>query len=94
MPDAFSSAANFSGIVSGGGLQLGFVQQNALIQVDEIGTTAAAVTAAGGLGGGGEGPYPPVTYLNIDQPFLFLIRDTATGAIVFAAQVTDPTVSG
>ena len=93
MPDAFSGPANFNGIVSGGGLQLGFVQQNALLQVDEIGTTAAAVTVVGGLGGGGEGPIPPATYLDVDEPFLFLIRDTTTGAIVFAAQVTDPSIS-
>ncbi|MGD1052680.1 MAG: serpin family protein [Candidatus Dormibacteria bacterium] len=93
MPDAFSTAANFSGIASGAGLQLGFVQQNALIQVNEIGTTAAAVTVAGGEGGGGGGPEPPITVLDIDQPFLFLIRDTTTGAIVFAAQVADPTAS-
>jgi serine protease inhibitor len=29
--------------------------------------------------------------LAIDHPFLFLIRDVNSGAILFTAQVTDPT---
>jgi serine protease inhibitor len=29
----------------------------------------------------------------IDHPFLFVIRDLTSGAIIFTAQVTDPTAS-
>jgi serine protease inhibitor len=31
--------------------------------------------------------------VTLDHPFLFVIRDTITGAIVFTAQVVDPTAS-
>ena len=70
---------------------MSLVLQRALVHVDEIGTTAAAATVVGGLGGGG--PEPPVTLIAIDHPFLFVIRDTTSGAILFTAQVADPTAS-
>jgi hypothetical protein len=44
----------------------------------------------GGLGGAGA---PPVTSIAIDHPFLFVIRDITSGAILFTAQVADPTAS-
>ena len=91
MTDAFDDAANFSGIDGGTDLQVALLEQRAMMQVDEIGTTAAAATDVGGLGGGG--PLPPITNIVIDHPFLFVIRDTVTGAIVFTAQVVDPTAS-
>ena len=55
--------------------------------MDEVGTTAAAATVmaiASSL------PFASVN-LVINHPFLFLIRDLASGAILFTAQVTDPT---
>jgi len=90
MTDAFDGEADFSGIDGGRDLQVGALKQDAVIHVDEVGTTAAAATIAEGLGGGG-GPVP--TYITINQPFLFVIRDTTTGAIVFTAQVVDPTAT-
>ncbi|MGO8686541.1 MAG: serpin family protein [Candidatus Dormibacteria bacterium] len=92
MTDAFDgAAADFSGIDGGRDLYVGLLEQRADINVDEIGTTAAAATILGGLGAGG--PLPPITYITIDHPFLFVIRDTVTGAIVFTAQVVDPTAT-
>ena len=32
----------------------------------------------------------PTTSINIDRPYLFLIRDTHTGEILFEAQVVNP----
>jgi serpin B len=32
----------------------------------------------------------PPTQITLDHPFLFLIRDTRTGAILFASQVNNP----
>ena len=91
MQDAFDGAADFSGIDGGRDIQVGLLEQRAVMNVDEVGTTAAAATIVGGLGGGG--PLPPITYVTLDHPFLFVIRDTITGAIVFTAQVVDPTAS-
>jgi serpin B len=87
MPDAFGGAADFSGIDGRGGLYIDLATQSARIQVDEVGTTAAAATVmaiASSL------PFASVN-LVINHPFLFLIRDLASGAILFTAQVTDPT---
>ena len=91
MQDAFDGAADFSGIDGSRDIQVGLLEQKAIMNVDEVGTTAAAATIVGGMGGGG--PLPPITYVTINHPFLFVIRDTVTGAIVFTAQVVDPTAS-
>ncbi len=90
MTDAFTTAADLSGIEPSNQLHVGQLLQRALIHVDEVGTTAAAATVVIGLGGGGA---PPVTLIAIDHPFLFVIRDTTSGAILFTAQVADPTAS-
>jgi serpin B len=91
MTDAFDGAANFSGIDGATDLQVGLLKQRAVMQVNEQGTTAAAATIIGGLGGGG--PVPTITNIVINHPFLFVIRDTVTDAIVFTAQVVDPTAA-
>jgi serpin B len=55
------------------------------ISVDEAGTEAAAATA----GLMAPGISEPVK-ITIDRPFLFLIRDTETGTILFIGRVLDP----
>jgi serpin B len=88
MPDAFSGAADFSGIDGTRDLFIGDVVHKAFISVDEAGTEAAAATAVIMLGAA---PLPPVEVM-IDRPFIFMIRDIETGAILFLGRVTNPRV--
>jgi serpin B len=63
------------------------VVHEAFISVDEAGTEAAAATAVVV----GIVSAPAVTVdLTVDRPFLFLIRDDETGAILFVGRVLDP----
>jgi serpin B len=89
MHDAFGSAADFSGIDGRGGLQIDLAKQSAVMHVDEVGTTATAATV---VAIAISAPLETVRVV-IDHPFLFVIRDLTSGAIIFTAQVTDPTAS-
>ena len=96
MPKPFSeSAADFRGIdgrscPQDGGLCL-YVSQvahKAFIKVDEEGTEAAAAT--GVVARAVSGPPTPDVILNIDRPFIFLIRHLRSGAVLFMGRVTEP----
>ncbi len=84
MPLAFSPAADFSAM-SKVPAYLDFVQQDAVIKVDEEGSEAAAISIGGmrkNTSIGGEGPVS----FHADHPFLYLIAETSTGAILFAGR--------
>ncbi|MGW4893273.1 serpin family protein [Kitasatospora sp. NPDC004240] len=70
-------------------LNVSAVVQKATVEVDEEGTVAAA---GSGVVNGVSAAAPPkdLVQLHIDRPFLFLVRDTATGRPLFLGQVTDP----
>jgi len=86
MTDAFDdSRADFSGIDGQRDLVISDVIHQANIAVDEQGTVATAATAV------------VITLLSamtpslrVDRPFIFLIRDDATGSILFMGRVLDP----
>ena len=61
-----------------------FVQQDAAIKVDEEGTEAAAVTVIA-TRKNGAGPAEKVVF-HADHPFLYLITESSTGAILFAGK--------
>jgi len=88
MPLAFSRQADFSGISKQVSLQIQAVEHGAEVRVDEAGTVAGA---ASGISLTPTLAVRPATRLVLDHPFLALIRDRRTGAILFAAHVTDPT---
>jgi serpin B len=91
---AFSpSTADFTGIATPpeGPLYVSAVVHQANIDVDEKGVEAAAATAVVMSTGGctGPGPAKEIT-LRLDRPFLFVLRDVQTGAILFMGRVADP----
>ena len=88
MPIAFTSRADFSGITNEEPLQVADVIHEAFIAVDEKGTEAAAAAALVYVLS--IAPLQPVE-LTIDRPFLFLIQDDETGAILFMGRMSDPT---
>jgi serpin B len=87
MPDAFSMAADFSGMDGSDWLFIKDVVHKAFVSVDEAGTEAAAATAVIMQLKGMPGQPVEVT---LDRPFLFFIRDVETGAILFVGRVMDP----
>ncbi len=87
MHRAFSAGdADFSGITTAEQLYISDVVHKATVSVDENGTEAAAAT--GVIAGTTSAPEP--AELVVDRPFIFLIHDAATGAVIFTGRVVDP----
>jgi serpin B len=87
MPVAFSGDADFSGMTGNRELLIGDVRHEAFVSVDEAGTEAAAATA---VTMPTSGPPESPAEVTIDRPFIFLIRDIQTGAIIFLGRVLNP----
>jgi serpin B len=90
MADAFSSRADFSGMDGARDLFVSAVVHKAFIDVNEEGTEAAAATGAVMKSMALVRPLP-VPVFRADHPFLFLIRETHSGSILFLGRVVDPT---
>jgi serpin B len=88
MPLAFSDDADFSGISTQHEQKLYEAIHQAFVDVNEEGTEAAAVT--GHVGGNAPGPVPQHVLFRADHPFLFLIQDKRTAAILFLGRVLNP----
>lgn len=85
MPSAFDAGtANFSGMDGTTDLYISDVLHKAFVRVDEAGTEAAAATAVPMTLG------MPELFI-VNHPFVFLIRDNASGLILFIGRVVDPT---
>lgn len=84
--DAFGDKADFYKI-SKDGLFIDQIKHKAIVEVDETGTVAAAVTAIGMVAMGiPEEPLP----FKVDRPFIFFLVDNETGTILFLGRVSDP----
>ncbi|WP_345237155.1 serpin family protein [Hymenobacter saemangeumensis] len=83
---AFGGQANFSQMLANGATNLAIssVKHKAVLEVNEEGSEAAAVTSVGV----GTTSLPPAVYIN--RPFLFLIREKASNAVLFMGQLTNP----
>jgi serpin B len=94
MPLAFDrQKADFTGIANppdpDDRLVIAEVFHKGFVKVDEKGTEAAAATAVMGVRAGSMAQAPP-RQLKVDRPFLFLIRDNASGLVIFLGRVSDP----
>jgi len=87
MVDPFTSQADFSGMTGARDLFISDVLHKAFVSVDESGTEAAAATAV--IMKLTAMPAEPVR-VDVNRPFIFLIRDIETGAILFMGRVLDP----
>lgn len=81
----FSAAANFTGISRGGGLSISNVIHKTYILVDEKGTEAAAVTAVEIV----KTAMPTSISYVVDKPFVFVIQENSTGAILFMGTIKE-----
>ena len=88
MKDAFDPAyADFTGMDQAGSVSISAVVHKAFVEVDEKGTEAAAATGAPRMAA--SEPPPPIAF-RADHPFFFVLRDNASGSILFMGRVFDP----
>jgi serpin B len=87
MTTAFTPQADFSGMASGAKLFIDQVVHKAFVDVNEFGTEAAAATAVGMRLAAA--PVENITF-TADHPFVFVIRDNATGSVLFVGRVANP----
>jgi serpin B len=93
MPDAFiEGLADFSGITGKKDLYITSVIHQAMIDVNEEGSEAAAATAVV-MGSKSIRIETPETF-RADRPFFFVIHHNATGSILFMGRVSNPPAEG
>lgn len=86
MSEAFGSGADFRGIVASGGIWIDDVYHKAFVEVNEEGTEAAAATAVVMT----RSAAVQQTVFDANHPFVFMIRDRRTGAVLFMGRLADP----
>lgn len=79
---AFTDDADFSGMTDLPS-RISFVKQDSYISTDESGTEAAAVTTVGMV----ITSLPQQVVFKADKPFIYLIQENSTGAILFMGAV-------
>jgi len=92
--EAFSTSANFRAMTDHPeGLYISRVIHKAFVELDELGTEAAAATAVVHMSFAASGlpSLPQVKEFRADHPFLFVIKHEPTGAVLFIGRVLDPT---
>jgi len=92
LSDAFSPQADFSGMDGERDLYISAVVHKAFVEVNEEGTEAAAATGVVMRSMAVMRPRPTPVF-RADHPFIFLIRDSRSGSILFLGRMVDPTRS-
>lgn len=92
MTDAFKyPQADFTGISPSRELFISQVVHKTFIDVNEQGTEAAAATAAAMVAMAAPPEKKPEPIIvRLDHPFIYLIRDRVTGAVLFLGRMADP----
>jgi serpin B len=90
MPLAFTEQGDFTGITKDEKLYISKVVHKAFIDLDEKGTEAAAATAVIMKRASAAVHQKPKANFKADHPFVYMIRDQATGSILFMGRLTDP----
>ena len=88
MPSAFGNQAEFDVFTDSSPIAIDDIYHQAVIDVNEIGTEAAAATGVVAVDISGS-MHPPVAF-KADHPFMFMIKDNKTDAILFLGQVNKP----
>ncbi|MBI2743135.1 MAG: serpin family protein [Chlamydiales bacterium] len=89
--NAFTDAADFSGIDGMRDLFLSKVVHESFFALDEMGVTAAAATSASMNLTATPPSQPPVAFV-ADRPFLFLLVDLKTKLPLFLGKLQDPSI--
>ncbi|HEX4935641.1 MAG TPA: serpin family protein [Gemmatimonadaceae bacterium] len=81
-------AADFTRLSAslGRNLAISFVKQNSFVDVNEVGTEAAAVTTIGIV----VTSVPQRIVVNVNRPFVFAIRERLSGTILFLGKIMVP----
>ncbi|XP_022040968.1 serpin-ZX [Helianthus annuus] len=77
----------------GKGLYVSTIEHKSLVEVNEEGTEAAAVTVVSHVIKCSRGAASTFVDFVADHPFLFVIREDVTGIVLFVGQVIDPSLS-
>lgn len=90
---AFSKRADFSGISNDEGLEITQILHKAFIEISEKETEAAAATVVM-IGLTSAGPYAPpppkVKVVNVNRPFIIIVKDEETGQVLFMGNIVNP----
>ncbi|MCG8608419.1 serpin family protein [bacterium] len=81
--------ADFTRMYKPGGTYISFVKHKTFLEVDEEGTEAAAATVVA-IGIVSVQPPRQMKYMRVDRPFLFVIRESHSGALLFMGKIVEP----
>jgi len=87
---AFTDAADLTRMYGPGGLFISKVKHKTFVDVNEEGTEAAAVTSVEI----GRVSMPATIAFRIDRPFIFVIRERSSGAMLFMGKIVAPVWEG
>jgi serpin B len=86
MKTTFTTKANFKGMNGRSDLMIDDVIHQSFIEVDEKGTEATAATAVVVR----EKSQPMVHYVNLNRPFVFIIRENYKNSVLFIGKFMNP----